>query len=286
MTSDMMTASEVRAALNLREPKVLHIAVSTKPWGDYKESDYSIQQWHVACLIHQHDGPPTSKAQCKLPVKTPDGTLNANGVHAAAAALAGARGGVSASADQKATAARALVRYYRQLNDDPPPSLMQSAITKVEGFIAHFGIRGMKWGVRRSRGPGGTVGSAIARKQAGEPDDVAAIKTKAATSGIHSLSNNEMQTLVNRMNLQQNITKLNAQPGKVERGREFANRQLKTGDTLNKMITFANSPAGHLIASAIRSSGTGRHAGGAHAAVGATAGTAAGLRTLVKTIKR
>ena len=33
--------------------KILHI--SEKPWGDYTEADYTIEQWHRACLIHQHE---------------------------------------------------------------------------------------------------------------------------------------------------------------------------------------------------------------------------------------
>jgi hypothetical protein len=65
--------------------------VSEKPWSDYTKADYSIEQWHAACLIHLHQGPPTSKDQCKVPVRTPNGALNRNGVHAAAAALAGPR---------------------------------------------------------------------------------------------------------------------------------------------------------------------------------------------------
>ena len=64
--------------------------VSNRPWGRFLESDYTLQQWYRACLIHLHDGPPTAKSQCKLPVREPDGTLNRNGVHAAAA-LAGDR---------------------------------------------------------------------------------------------------------------------------------------------------------------------------------------------------
>lgn len=132
------------------------VSVSEKPWSDYTAADYSIEQWHAACLIHQHEGAPTSKGQCKLPVKTPNGTLSRAGVHAAAAALAGARGGVNASSSEKAAAAKALVRYYGQLNEEPPPSLQHGS---VEKFLSHFGIKGMKWGVRRERGPAGTVSS-------------------------------------------------------------------------------------------------------------------------------
>jgi hypothetical protein len=101
--------------------------ISNRPWSQFQESDYDLDQWHRACLIHLHDGPPTAKAQCKLPVREPDGTLNRNGVHAAAAALAGARGGVDAPADEKRRAARALIRLYRELEEEPPESIRRIA---------------------------------------------------------------------------------------------------------------------------------------------------------------
>lgn len=101
--------------------------VSDKPWSRFSESDYSLEQWHRACLIHLHDGEPTAKDQCKLPVREPDGAVNRNGVHAAAAALAGARGGVKASPDEKRKAARALLRLYRELEEEPPESIKRLA---------------------------------------------------------------------------------------------------------------------------------------------------------------
>lgn len=110
--------------------------VSETPWSDYSKADYTLQQWHAACLIHNHDGEPTSKSECKLPVKTPDGALNRNGVHAAAAALAGARGGLKGiSADQKKTAGNALKRYYAQLDEDAPESLAK------HGTLEHYEVK-------------------------------------------------------------------------------------------------------------------------------------------------
>lgn len=118
--------------------------ISETPWSDYSKSDYTLEQWHSACLVHTHDGDPTSKSECKLPVKTPDGALNRNGVHSAAAALGGARGGLKGvSDDQKKTAAKALKRYYAQLDEDPPESLN------------HHGVKGMHWGVRKQDETGG-----------------------------------------------------------------------------------------------------------------------------------
>ena len=140
---------------------LLHI--SEKPWGDISESDYTLEQWHNACLIHLHDGPPTSKSQCKLPVRTPSGALNRNGVHAAAAALAGARSPLNAPSEQKAKAAVALRRCYQQLNEDPPESLMMHS---VDDILAHFGVKGMKWGVRRDQ----TSTSGVLSRISGKPE--------------------------------------------------------------------------------------------------------------------
>ncbi|MDN5364694.1 MAG: hypothetical protein PWQ91_1757 [Eubacteriales bacterium] len=50
--------------------------VSDKPWGQTKESDHDLEQWHRASLIHLYDGPPTSKEQGKLSGREPDGTLS------------------------------------------------------------------------------------------------------------------------------------------------------------------------------------------------------------------
>lgn len=112
--------------------------ISEASWSDYTKADYTVEQWHAACLIHLHDGAPTSKSECKLPVKTPDGALNRNGVHAAAAALAGARGGLKGvSADQKQKAANALKRYYSELDEEVPESLAQHSDNSAN-IISHI----------------------------------------------------------------------------------------------------------------------------------------------------
>lgn len=102
------------------------MAISNKPWSQFAESDYTLEQWKRACLIDM-GGDRESKSNYKLPVREPDGALNRNGVHAAAAALAGARGGVNASPEQKRKAARELLRLYRELKEDPPESLRRLA---------------------------------------------------------------------------------------------------------------------------------------------------------------
>ena len=99
-----------------------NVKVSNKPWGNFQESDYSVEQWHRACLIHLHDGAPTAKSECKVPVREPDGTLNRNALGPAAAALAGARSPLQAPADKKREAARKLIRLYREAGEFAPNS--------------------------------------------------------------------------------------------------------------------------------------------------------------------
>lgn len=66
--------------------------------------------------------------------------------------------------------------------------------------ITHFGVKGMKWGVRRQ-----------AKRQASSDDARNAqdskVKVKKA-KGTHVLSNKELQDLVTRMNLEQQFDKL------------------------------------------------------------------------------
>lgn len=134
--------------------------VSEKPWSSYTKADYTPDQWHRACLIHQHPADDhTSKSQCKLPVRTPDGALNRNGVHAAAAALGGARGGISATDAELASARTALARLYAQLNEEAPPSLVKHSDMDDAERLIHFGVKGMHWGHRKLEDSGGSGGS-------------------------------------------------------------------------------------------------------------------------------
>lgn len=101
--------------------------ISEKPWSQFSESDYTLEQWYEACLIKPPKSEYTAKVQAKLPVREPNGTLNRNGVQAAAAALAGARGGIKATPEEKRKAARQLLRLYRELEEEPPESIKRLA---------------------------------------------------------------------------------------------------------------------------------------------------------------
>ena len=99
---------------------------SDKPWSNFSESDYTPEQWIKACLIHMTASPKT-KSDAKLPVREPDGMLNKNAIHAAAAALAGARGGVDAPPAAKKSAARKIISLYREMKEQAPDSVYRVA---------------------------------------------------------------------------------------------------------------------------------------------------------------
>lgn len=101
-------------------------AVDTPPWGSLGPEDYTPEQWARACLIDTGKGPVDSKSRYKLPVKTPGGALHRGGVHAAAGGHGlGAVTGISP--EQRGRAARALMRLYGEIGDEPPESLRRMA---------------------------------------------------------------------------------------------------------------------------------------------------------------
>lgn len=225
--------------------------VSEKPWSDYTKSDYTLEQWHSACLIHIHQGAPTSKSECKLPVKTPGGALNRNGVHAAAAALAGARGGVQASSEQKASAKRAIARLYSLLDETPPPSIKQ--FEDLDDVLAHYGIMGMKWGVRRSEAQ--LARARGRRKKKGKSASVSSdaeaakesLKKAKKGGGAKALSNTELKQLNERLNLEQNYNRLTGQKSKLQKGQKIVKEIVGVGKTINEVNSFMRTPLGRQI---------------------------------------
>lgn len=98
-----------------------------------------------------------------------------------------------------------------------------------EAFLEHFGVKGMRWGVRRSR------------KQ---------LRKEAEASGakaVKKMSDDDLRQLVNRLNMEQQYSRLTASPP----GRSRVKAILATGATVNSAIAFARSPAGQGIKNAI-----------------------------------
>lgn len=93
----------------------------------------------------------------------------------------------------------------------------------IDEFLAHFGVKGMKWGVRRRLGhaPSSTVQLKTNRKgavekvkggknKASSEDAIKALVSKqvAKESGTHALTNADLQHLVKRMQLEKQFAEL------------------------------------------------------------------------------
>lgn len=77
----------------------------------------------------------------------------------------------------------------------------------LEDVLEHYGIRGMKWGVRRSRAQ---IDADSADKAVTRALNEQVKKNRGSTD---SLSNTELQQVITRMNLEQQYSNLTAKEG-------------------------------------------------------------------------
>ena len=111
------------------------------------------------------------------------------------------------------------------------------------GELEHYGTKGMKWGVRKKRdsGSGSSGGSSKPKPtMSADAKRVSKIKTKVKTKGRDSLSNDEMQDLVKRMNLEQQYSNLN--PSKAKKGMDYLKTTAGVLGTVGSIYAFSKSP--------------------------------------------
>ena len=108
-----------------------------------------------------------------------------------------------------------------------------------EDVLAHFGVRGMRWGIRKGRG------TARAASRSADSSAAKEALTKAKKSGVSSLSNQELQSLNSRLQLEQTYNKLTTKQKST--GKRVLEAVLGAGKTANDVLTFVNSPAGKMV---------------------------------------
>lgn len=119
----------------------------------------------------------------------------------------------------------------------------------IENPIAHYGIKGMKWGVRRSQA-----------QLDGDSDDAAAArvtieKIKKNRGRVDSLTNKELEQMLNRMNLEQRYSRMIAEQksAKSKAAQAKIKKFQETTKTVQDVINFLNTPIGKTIIKAIKS---------------------------------
>lgn len=111
--------------------------------------------------------------------------------------------------------------------------------------LAHYGILGMHWGVRRTPAQ---LGYTTFKKKSRSSDDyaernVAAVKTKSSSSGkksSESMTDDELRAKINRLELEKKYKNLlkETNPPKSTAGREFVKKVLKnSGENIATQAT-------------------------------------------------
>ncbi len=128
----------------------------------------------------------------------------------------------------------------------------------IDRALKHFGVKGMKWGVRRSGGAG--------RKASASPTASADAARASATiksikkGGTKAVSDNDLQHLVKRLQLEKQLSEVEKTvPKKLD---SKIKNLLGYGETYAKALQFANSDAGRELSQMVRTKGVGRYAKG------------------------
>lgn len=133
-----------------------------------------------------------------------------------------------------------------ELNDNSGSVELAMATARGSAFLEHYGVKGMKWGVRRDKPtgpesvsvvakPGRRVKAAGGRRQPASDDAIqaAVLKRRAKKSSVDSLSNKELQQLITRLNMEQQYSRLKGS-GPLERGSKALKQLIGVGRTANE----------------------------------------------------
>lgn len=113
--------------------------------------------------------------------------------------------------------------------------MVDQSIDGSSNILAHFGVKGMKWGVRKSD---------RSTSQSSDSKRASALKGKSRDS----LSNSELKELTTRLQLEQQYDQLTSKPSAFKRGQQFVNNGLWLLNTINTVSNFAKGP----IASSVK----------------------------------
>lgn len=117
--------------------------------------------------------------------------------------------------------------------------------------LKHWGIKGMKWGVRRYQNKDGSLTPAGKKRYSDGSTNSSSTSKSSQTSQqpkkktVSEMSDQELRDAVNRLRLEQDYAKLN--PEKVSRGKKFVDNLLD--ETLSGVARGAGSASAIAVTS-------------------------------------
>ena len=96
--------------------------------------------------------------------------------------------------------------------------------------LYHYGVLGMKWGVRKSRGGGVSKTGRRGRTTKERPPAHEDYKKAHSKKSIREMSDTELRSRINRLDMERRYQELN--PSTKNRGRKYVNSIIKTGTTI------------------------------------------------------
>ena len=117
----------------------------------------------------------------------------------------------------------------------------------MSDYISHFGVKGMKWGVRRYQNRDGSL-TPEGRKRYGRSEDSEKVR-ELRKKPVSAMSNQELETVIRRMNLERQYRDLKS--SEINSGKKKAKEVLDYANTASQFYNLYNSPMGKATKSAV-----------------------------------
>lgn len=118
----------------------------------------------------------------------------------------------------------------------------------MSDYISHFGVKGMKWGIRRYQNRDGSL-TPEGRKRYGRSEDSEKVR-ELRKKPVSAMSNQELETVIRRMNLERQYRELKS--SEINSGKKKAKEVLDYANTASQFYNLYNSPMGKATKSAMK----------------------------------